>query len=198
MRDLNGVGLVVVVASARYPESLAAFTAALPDWLPVPIVVSIIDGDHDGGADLGGLLELSELIAHRSDMPVQPIAGLTKIEAGSIYLAPSGMALRVQEGAIGETAIAGAPAAASLLRSAAASYRNRLLAVLLEGTLEASGPYAPKVVWAGGQVFAHRARELAQTHPLIRRGTARAYSAPDILAEAITLVCSRRPSLWAV
>ncbi len=190
MEDSTRIGLVSVLSSARAPESISAFAASLPDWLPVPVMWTIL---HDQPEEHEGLLEC---IGLRCAMPVKTFDDHVEFEGGCIYVAPAQTGVCVRSGEAAAVKVDGAPIVKTLLRSTASAYRSRALVVLLDGVVDEARDAVRKVVWAGGQVFAHLPDSREES--LVRTGIARAYSAPDILGEAIALVCTRSLSLRAV
>lgn len=144
--------LVVVAASAGGVQALITLTSALPAQFPVPVViVQHVDPRHRS--------LLVDILDRRTSLAVEAVAEGVVMEPGTIYIAPPGFHTLVNDD--GSLSLSRAelvhfvrPSADLLFESAAASYTDRVIAVVLTGSGEdgASGVRAVKKM--GGTVIA--------------------------------------------
>ena len=168
-----------MLASGEHRASLRAFAASLPDWLPVPLVLCVMNLHGDDGT-------LLERLRHGCPLPVHEVNEAKVLEPGQMYTRMTG-ALCVRDGLVFAPHV-GSIDGSALLASAVAEHGGHMLAVLLEGTLKAAASAARKVIVAGGAVFAHHTDD-ASSAAVIRNGVARGYKSPENLAEAVGVVC---------
>lgn len=151
-RPSDGFDLVVVAASAGGVQALLFLVSELPEGFPLPlVVVQHVDPRHRS--------LLVEILARRSRLAVRQAAEGTRLEPGTVFVAPAGSHLLVNGDGTLSLSNAGRvhfvrPAADLLFSSAAATHTDRLIAVVLTGTGEdgASGVTAVKKM--GGTVLA--------------------------------------------
>jgi two-component system chemotaxis response regulator CheB len=148
----NGFELVVVAASAGGVQALTTLIEVLPAGFELPIVVvQHVDARHRS--------LLVQILSRHSQLPVAQAEEGTHLVDGTVYIAPPGSHVLVN--ADGSLSLSQAelvhfvrPSADLLFESAAASYTDRVIAVVLTGTGEdgASGVRAVKKM--GGTVLA--------------------------------------------
>lgn len=179
MRGKHRGGVITIFASCEHRSSLSAFVASLPDWLPVPLILSLMNIDGEDTT-------LLERMRYGCPLPIHEVKTPTLLRPGHMYTNVSGDALCLRNGYASISEARSQPRSA-LLSSAIAEHGGHIVAILLGGTLEAAAAQARKVVWAGGAVFAHHMDERPRS--IIRNGIARAYKSPENLAEALGVVC---------
>lgn len=148
----DGFELVVVASSAGGVQALGHLVGGLPAEFDLPVVVvQHVDPRHRS--------LLVEILGRRSALPVEHAEEGTRLQRGTIYVAPPGSHVLVnQDGSLSlskaELVHFVRPSADLLFDSAAASYTDRLIAVVLTGSGEdgASGVRAVKKM--GGTVLA--------------------------------------------
>ncbi len=149
---ITGFDLVVVAASAGGVQALLFLVSELPAAFPLPVVVvQHVDPRHRS--------LLVEILARRSRLAVVQAGQGTRLEAGTIFVAPSGSHLLVNpDGTLSlnkaEPVHFVRPSADLLFDSAAASYADRLIAVVLTGTGEDGASGVTAVKRMGGTVLA--------------------------------------------
>jgi two-component system chemotaxis response regulator CheB len=123
--------VVAIGASTGGPAALARILRDLPEDFPVPILVvqHIAEGFHAG---------LTEWLGNLSRMSVKLAAQGQKLEAGSVYIAPSNRHLCVDP--LGMIYLSGAvpidgfrPSATMLFQSVAESFGSHALGIILTG-----------------------------------------------------------------
>lgn len=179
MRQKHRGGIITVLASGEHRSSLSAFAASLPDWLPVPLVLCMINTDGEDDT-------LLERLRYGCPLPIHEVKKPTVLEPGHMYTNMSGGALCLRGGHV-FTPHVRSMVGSGLLSSAVAEHGGHTVAILLGGTLDSAAAEARKVVWAGGAVFAHQLDD--KPPAIIRNGVARAYKSPENLAEALGVVC---------
>ncbi len=148
----RGFDLVVVAASAGGVQALMQMVSDLPaDFRPPILIVQHVDPRHRS--------LLVDILGRRSPLRVSSVVEGTALEPGTIYVAPPGLHLLVNPD--GTLSLSKAelvhfvrPSADLLFESAAASFTDRVIAVVLTGTGEdgANGVRAIKAM--GGTVLA--------------------------------------------
>jgi two-component system, chemotaxis family, protein-glutamate methylesterase/glutaminase len=128
---MGGRDIIVVGASAGGVEALSRLVTDLPADLPAAVLVVLHMAPHSGTA-------LPRILARRTKLPVgQPGAG-EPLDPGRIYVAVPDHHLIVEPGvvrsAIGPKENGYRPAVDTLFRTAAASYGDRVVGVVLSGT----------------------------------------------------------------
>jgi two-component system chemotaxis response regulator CheB len=149
---VDGYELVVVAASAGGVQALTKLVSDLPeDFGLAVVVVQHVDPRHRS--------LLVEILARRSRLPVEQVDEGTAMVPGTIYIAPPGFHVLVN--ADGTLSLSHAelvnfvrPSADLLFESAAASYTDRVIAVVLTGTGEDGADGALAVHKMGGTVLA--------------------------------------------
>lgn len=153
-RPAGGVDAVVIGASTGGPDALAQVLAALPPWLPVPVVVV----QHMPPI-------FTRHFANRLDakcrLTVKEAEAGDQLRAGHVLIAPGDHHLRLSShrGVVTAALDQGPPesfcrpAVDVLFRSAAAAYGRKVLAVVLTGMGSDGARGAGDVVAAGGTVL---------------------------------------------
>lgn len=140
--------LVVIGASAGGVDALSALVGTLPADLPAPIVVAQhLDPTRES--------HLTEILASRSTLPVRTIADREPLEAGVVFVVPANRHINISDGHIEfapETASRSMPSIDLLFRTAAATYGESLIAVILTGLGSDGAAGAHEVKRAGGTV----------------------------------------------
>ena len=124
--------VVVIGASAGGVMALSELFAALPARLPATIGVVLHRSSTPG--------ELASVLGRRSALPIVEPRAEMPLKHGLIYLAPSDHHLLFERGGVliqrGPKEHSTRPAIDPLFRSAAASYGERVLGMLLTGCVE--------------------------------------------------------------
>jgi two-component system chemotaxis response regulator CheB len=128
----NGFELIVVAASAGGVQALTRLVAGLPADFPLPIVVvQHVDPRHRS--------LLAQILSRHSRLPVIQAEEGMHLVAGTVHIAPPGSHVLVNSD--GSLSLSKAelvhfvrPSADLLFESAAASYTDRVIAVVLTGT----------------------------------------------------------------
>lgn len=143
--------LVVVAASAGGVQALGELVADLPAEFPLAmIIVQHVDPRHRS--------LLVDILARHSRVPVQSIDEGTELQPGTVYVAPPGLHVLVNADGTLSLSRAGLvhfvrPSADLLFESAAASYTDRVIAVVLTGTGEDGASGVQAVHQMGGTVM---------------------------------------------
>jgi two-component system CheB/CheR fusion protein len=143
--------LVVVGSSAGGVGALSTHVGSLNKSFPAPIVLAQ-HLDPQRPSQLGSILE------RRSTLPIVVVSedGPTKLEGGKIYVVPSNRHVKILDGHVhleGDYADRPKPSVDLLLSSAAQSYGEHLIAVVLTGSGSDGASGAVEVKQAGGVVI---------------------------------------------
>ena len=143
--------LVVVGSSAGGVSALSTLVTTLPKSFPAPIVIAQ-HLDPQRTSHLGSILE------RHSVLPIVEVSEKppTKLEPGKIYVAPSNKHVKIQDSHVhleGDHADRPKPSVDLLLSSAAQSYGEHLIAVILTGSGSDGAAGAVDVKNAGGVVI---------------------------------------------
>src|SRR5215217_5955585 len=139
--------LVVIGASAGGVEALSTLVATLPPDFATPIVIA----QH---LDPRRLSHLGEILQRRSPLPVRTVQDHEPLENGVVYVVPANRDIEVTDHSVAVRAADGGPQPSvdRLLRTAAAVFGERLIAVVLTGTGSDGAAGARSVKEAGGTV----------------------------------------------
>ncbi|MEO8571291.1 MAG: CheR family methyltransferase, partial [Chloroflexota bacterium] len=143
-----GSQLVVIGSSAGGIEALSRVVAKLPADFPAPIVIA----QH---LDPRRPSHLAEILRHHAVLPIKVVDESMALEDGIVYVVPSNRLVEVQDGGLRlrpATSGAIAPSIDRLLTTAAQSFGDRLIAVILTGTGSDGAAGAWDVKQAGGTV----------------------------------------------
>ena len=143
--------LVVVGSSAGGVGALSTLVSTLNKSFPAPIVIAQ-HLDPQRPSHLGSILE------RRSTLPIVVVGehGPTKLEGGKIYVVPANRHVRIDDGHVNleaDHADRPKPSVDMLLSSAAESYGEHLIAVILTGSGSDGAAGAVDVKNAGGVVI---------------------------------------------
>ncbi len=142
--------LIVIGASLGGLQALKRVLAALPAGYRVPVAV-VQHRTPDAGDSLAVVLQESCALA------VREAADKLPIEAGNVYLAPSGYHLLVEDGHFAlsteDPVLYAQPSIDVLFESVAESYGARAVGVVLTGTGKDGAAGAAAVQKAGGRVL---------------------------------------------
>jgi two-component system, chemotaxis family, CheB/CheR fusion protein len=143
--------LVVVGSSAGGVGALSTLVSTLNKSFPAPIVIAQ-HLDPQRPSHLGSILE------RRSTLPIKVVSehGQTKLEGGKVYVVPSNSHVRISDGHVfleGDHNDRPKPSVDMLLSSAASSYGEHLIAVILTGSGSDGAAGAVDVKTAGGVVI---------------------------------------------
>ncbi len=147
--DEHPSNLVVVGSSAGGIEALSILVSTLPKEFPAPIVLAQ-HLDPSRPSNLGPILE------RRSTLPIVIVSDETPLEPGKVYVVPSNRHVSIHDGTVkfeSDHADRPRPSVDLLLSSAAESYGERLIAVILTGTGSDGAAGAVEVKSAGGTVI---------------------------------------------
>jgi len=144
----TGSQLVVIGSSAGGIEALSRVVASLPADFSAPIVIA----QH---LDPRRPSHLAEILGRHSPLPIRVVDETSAIEDGVVYVVPSNRVIEVVDGALrvrrGKPGVI-APSIDLLLTTAARSFGERLIAVILTGTGSDGSAGAWQVKRAGGTV----------------------------------------------
>jgi two-component system, chemotaxis family, CheB/CheR fusion protein len=143
--------LVVVGSSAGGVDALLTFVATLPPDFPAPIVVA----QH---LDPRRQSHLGEILSNRSMLPVRTVSGDQPLEPGIVYVVAADRDVEITDHALKVTAPSGAvpsprPSVDRLLATAARTFTDELVAVILTGTGSDGATGAQAVKAHGGTVI---------------------------------------------
>src|SRR5918993_521650 len=143
--------LVVVGSSAGGVDALLTFVATLPDAFPAPIVVA----QH---LDPRRQSHLGEILSNRSVLPVRTVSGNQPLEPGIVYVIAADRDVEISDHALTVTAQTGPspsprPSVDRLLATAARTFADELVAVILTGTGSDGATGAQAVKAHGGTVI---------------------------------------------
>jgi two-component system, chemotaxis family, CheB/CheR fusion protein len=141
--------LVVVGSSAGGIEALSVLVSSLPSDFPAPVVLA----QH---LDPTRPSNLNHILERRSTLPVVLVEDRARVEAGVIYVVPSNRHVTIRNGQVeleGDHGDRPRPSVDVLFSSAAKSYGERLIAVILTGSGSDGASGAVDVKKAGGIVI---------------------------------------------
>jgi two-component system chemotaxis response regulator CheB len=149
-RDMANAGLVAIGASLGGLDAVRLLLSGLPKTFPLPVViVQHRMSDPDG--------MLVELLRERSLLPVVEPEDKDPIIGGHVYLAPSDYHLLVETGffslSMDEPVCHSRPSIDVLFESAADSYGQSAIAVMLTGSNRDGARGAAAVKASGGTVL---------------------------------------------
>ena len=149
--EIRNDDLVVVGSSAGGVGALSTLVSTLSKSFPAPIVLAQ-HLDPQRPSHLGSILE------RRSVLPIVVVSehGPTKLEGGKIYVVPSNRHVRISDGHVhleGDHDDRPKPSVDMLLSTAAKSYGEHLVAVILTGSGSDGAAGAVDVKNAGGVVI---------------------------------------------
>jgi two-component system CheB/CheR fusion protein len=141
--------LVVIGSSAGGVEALSILVSSLPPDFPAPIVLA----QH---LDPNRPSMLSDILRRRASLPVDVVDQRCKLEPGTIYVVSSNHHVAIADGHV-EVMLdhmgRPMPSVDRLLSTAAASYGERLIAVILTGSGSDGAAGAVDVKHVGGTVI---------------------------------------------
>src|SRR5438477_6237710 len=141
--------LVVIGSSAGGIEALSVLVGTLPADFPAPVVLA----QH---LDPNRPSNLENILQRRSSLPVVVVHDNTPLQPGYVYVVPSNRHVTIKDSAVnleGDHADRPRPSVDLLLSSAAASYGENLIAVILTGSGSDGASGAVDVKNAGGTVI---------------------------------------------
>src|SRR5262245_29607289 len=141
--------LVVVGSSAGGIEALSILVSSLPKDFPAPIVLA----QH---LDPFRPSNLDQILERRSTLPIVVVQDSTQLEVGKVYVVPANRHVAIRDGQVRLEDDHGnrpRPSVDLLLSSAAESYGDRLIAVILTGSGADGAAGAVDVKKAGGTVI---------------------------------------------
>ena len=150
-KSFDGNDLVVVGSSAGGVGALSTLVSTLPKDFPAPIVLA----QH---LDPQRPSHLDAILNRRSVLPIVVVSedAPTELEGGTIYVVPSNRHVKIVDGHVhleSDHAERPAPSVDRLLSSAAESYGEHLIAVILTGSGSDGAAGAVAVKNAGGVVI---------------------------------------------
>src|SRR5882672_9157597 len=152
----DGFELVALAASAGGLKAIAEVLGALPAGFPAAIVVvQHLDPRHRS--------LMAEILGRRTALRVKEAAEGDRLEPGTAYIAPPNRHLLVNPGGVltlSQTELVHfvRPSAVLLFESAAASYRERAIAVVLSGSGQDGAMGVRAIKKMGGTVIVQDAR----------------------------------------
>jgi len=149
--ETDKADLVVVGASAGGVGALSILVSSLNKSFPAPIVIAQ-HLDPQRPSHLGSILE------RRSTLPIVVVSedGQTKLEGGRVYVVPANRHVKISDGHVyleGDHGERPRPSVDLLLSSAAQSYGEHLIAVILTGSGSDGAAGAVEVKNNGGVVI---------------------------------------------
>ncbi|HYJ33529.1 MAG TPA: CheR family methyltransferase [Candidatus Binatia bacterium] len=151
--------LVVVGSSAGGIEALSVLASGLGKDFSAPVVLAQ-HLDPSRPSQLAGILE------RRTDLPVVTVTGDTVLEPGTIYVVPANRHVLIRDGMVAlgaDQADRPRPSIDLLLSTAARSYADKLIAVILTGSGSDGAAGAVEVKEHGGTVVIQNPKTAA--HP---------------------------------
>jgi two-component system CheB/CheR fusion protein len=143
-----GHDLVVIGASAGGIDALSRLVATLPADFPAPIVVA----QH---LEPSRVSHLQEILGRRTILPVRTVTQHESLESGIVYVVPANRDVAITDHTIDiERDLPGRPKPSidRLLETAAQTFGERLIAVILTGTGSDGAEGARRVKEVGGTV----------------------------------------------
>src|SRR5260370_9432969 len=138
--------LVVIGSSAGGIDALSSLLATLPGDFAAPIVIAQhIDPKRPS--------PLADILARRGPLPVRTVTTTEALPPGVVYVVPPNRNVEINDHAIGvqeDREPGPKPSVNLLLRSAAESFGERLIAVILSGSGSDGAAGASAVKQAGG------------------------------------------------
>ncbi|HLL49640.1 MAG TPA: chemotaxis protein CheB, partial [Thermomicrobiales bacterium] len=143
--------LVVVGSSAGGVDALLTFVAALPEGFPAPIVIA----QH---LDPRRQSHLGEILSSRSVLPIRTVSDDQPLESGIVYVIAADRDVEITDDVLTVTARTGAslsprPSVDRLMATAARTFGDELVAVILTGTGSDGATGAQAVKAHGGTVI---------------------------------------------
>jgi two-component system, chemotaxis family, CheB/CheR fusion protein len=141
--------LVVVGSSAGGIEALSILVSSLPKNFPAPIILA----QH---LDPFRPSNLDQILERRSTLPVVVVQDSIELDVGTVYVTPANRHVAIRDGLVRLEDDHGnrpRPSVDLLLSSAAESYGDRLIAVILTGSGSDGAAGAVEVKRAGGTVI---------------------------------------------
>ena len=145
----DGKELVVVGSSAGGIGALSVFVGTLPRDFPAPVVLAQ-HLDPQRQSNLGTILE------RHTTLPIVVVNDRVKLERGKVYVVPSNRHVKIFDGEVyveGDHEDRPRPSVDLLLSTAAKSYGESLIAVVLTGSGSDGAAGAVEVKNAGGTVI---------------------------------------------
>src|SRR4026209_517978 len=130
MEAASGTDLVVIGASAGGIDALSRLVATLPTEFPAPIVIA----QH---LEPSCVSHLQEILSRRSTLPVRSVGQRDHLQSGVVYVVPSNRDVEITDHTIDiQSDMPGRPKPSidRLLETAARTFGERLIAVILTGT----------------------------------------------------------------
>ncbi len=143
--------LVVVGSSAGGIEALSILVSTIPSDFPAPIVLA----QH---LDVTRPSNLDAILRRHATLPVEVVTSSSKLEVGKIYVVPSNRHVSVNDSHVEvqedhNRRVRPRPSVDTLFSTAAETYGERLIAVILTGTGSDGAAGAVDVKNAGGTVI---------------------------------------------
>jgi two-component system CheB/CheR fusion protein len=149
MPDERPRRLVVIGSSAGGIDALSTLVSTLPAGFCAPVIIA----QH---LDPRRVSHLGEILQRRSVLPVQSVAETTRLEPGVIYVVPADHHVEVSDEEVRLRPTVDdelKPSVDRLLSSAAETYGDGLIAVILTGSGSDGAAGARRVAEAGGTVI---------------------------------------------
>ncbi len=147
--DSQAGDLVVVGSSAGGVEALSILVSTLPANFPAPLVLAQhLDPNRHSSLDM--------ILQKRTTLTVEVVHSSTKMQAGRIYVVPANRHVSIKDHHVElleDRAKRPSPSVDTLLSTAAASYGEHLIAVILTGSGSDGAVGAIEVKNAGGTVI---------------------------------------------
>jgi len=151
--------VVVIGGSAGSLRPLRELAAALPLGLPGSVLVTMHVGEHARS-------RLPWLLSRAGPLPATHAKAGERLQPGRVYVAPPGCHLLLTSGVVelsnGPRVNRTRPAVDVMFASAARSFGDRVVAVVLSGLLDDGAVGAALVAQAGGLVVVQEPEEAAQ------------------------------------
>lgn len=142
--------MVVVGGSAGAMHAVTTLVEGLPADLPAAVSIVLHLSPRAPS-------RLSEILGRRSALPISAVRSRQDLAPGHVYVASPDQHLVLSDGAVRLSFTAREnrqrPAIDALFRTAAASYRDRVVAVLLSGLLDDGAAGLQEVKRAGGRII---------------------------------------------